>query len=327
MQNNDLITFISAGMLKPKKRDHILARRQQYLNYGALSLATSLKIDGYSVKLRDGAHTNPEIFLKHLIASGTFNSKHPLLLSIPSLYALSWSQEFTKLVKHHDTNIRIIVGGRWVVGSDTNWIASKLPYVDSIIPGLAEHKIEHIVTGKTGHKSTARTPNGTPSFNLDHTLMSNFSDYQPSIEISRGCGMGCNFCEERDIPLSRMKDPEFVALHLTDIIKQYGDTNINPYFQASFFAPNSKWADRLANATNNLGIDTQWRCETRVDAIKPETIATLAETGLKAIDLGLETASEIQILKMNKSNNPERYLQSASDLLSACKKKQCMGKT
>jgi hypothetical protein len=33
------VVFVSAGMFEPKKRDHALARRQLYLNYGALSLA------------------------------------------------------------------------------------------------------------------------------------------------------------------------------------------------------------------------------------------------------------------------------------------------
>jgi len=40
----------------------------------------------------------------------------------------------------------------------------------------------------------------------------------------------------------------------------------------------------------------------------PETVAALAQAGLKVIDLGLETASPSQILAMGKSRDPDRYL-------------------
>lgn len=65
-------------------------------------------------------------------------------------------------------------------------------------------------------------------------------------------------------------------------------------------------------------MDIAWRCESRVDALKPETVELLAASGLKVIDLGLETASPGQIVAMNKANNVDRYLRSASDLLNSC---------
>ena len=46
--------FVSAGMLSPKKGDHMLTRQQRYLNYGALSLATTLDTMGISTLLVHG---------------------------------------------------------------------------------------------------------------------------------------------------------------------------------------------------------------------------------------------------------------------------------
>lgn len=207
-----------------------------------------------------------------------------------------------------------------MVGSDIDWLRNHLVFADRIIPGLAEDKIERIATGLGGFNSQLWGNEKSPLFNLDHQLVSGFERYQPSIEASRGCGMGCAFCEERDIPLTRLKKPDLFVSHFKDVIEQYGDTSIRPYVQSSFFAPNSKWSEDLAGEVRRAGLKLSWRCETRVDSIKPDSIAALAEAGLKVIDLGLESASAVQILRMQKSKDPDRYLRSASDLLGACKR-------
>lgn len=111
MPRNDQILFVSAGMMRPKKRDHVLSRRQQYLNYGALSLATVLSSKGYSVKLIHGEHDSPDVFVERLIAENQISTTYPLLLSIPSFFALSWAQEFTRLIKLHNSAIEVVVGG------------------------------------------------------------------------------------------------------------------------------------------------------------------------------------------------------------------------
>lgn len=54
------VLFVSAGLLQPKKRDHPLARRQLYLNYGALGLASLCSLNGIETALVHGEHENPE---------------------------------------------------------------------------------------------------------------------------------------------------------------------------------------------------------------------------------------------------------------------------
>lgn len=313
------IWFISAGIDKPKKRDHLLSRRQQYLNYGALCLATTLHLKGYSVNLVHGGHSDAIEFVEKLAKSGFFETKYPILISVPSFYALSWVQSFTAEVRGHSSKIKIVIGGRWVVGSDINWLKTKLPFADVIIPGLAEDEIETIVTCGDIHKWASVKGSSAPAFNLDHRLVAEFKKFQPSVEASRGCGMGCAFCEERDIPLTRLKDPSLLVAHLHEVATQYDDSSIRPYVQSSFFAPNIAWAEKMARAASLYGDSIAWRCESRVDSIKPEAIAFLAQAGLKVIDLGLESASPKQIVRMKKSSNPEGYLRAASRLIDACK--------
>lgn len=320
------VLFVSAGMDRPKKRDNVLARRQQYLNYGALTLATILNKSGYAVKLVHGGHTKPSEFINQLKDKGYLDSIYPIMVSVTSFYALTWVQLFTKELKHYLPNCRIILGGRWVIGEDSDWLAKKLPFVDLIVPGLAESKILELVRSIKYNQILLNQQRKAIDFNLNHTLVEDFVKFQPSIEASRGCGMGCAFCEERSLPLTPLKSPEVLVEHLQGVAEQYDDYDVRPYVQSSFFIPPPRWADNLATAVSKYSKKILWRCETRVDAIKLDTIASLADAGLKVIDLGLESASPTQILRMEKSSKPDRYLRSASDLLYACKNNGIMVK-
>lgn len=94
MKRSNTVAFVSAGMLSPKKRDHMLARRQLYLNYGALSLATILDAMGTETLLLHGEHSEPAEVLGVLLEKGVFPSRLPIMLSIPSFYALPWRRLF-----------------------------------------------------------------------------------------------------------------------------------------------------------------------------------------------------------------------------------------
>ncbi|WP_421577455.1 B12-binding domain-containing radical SAM protein [Shinella sp. M31] len=315
MKRSDVIPFVSAGLLAPKKRDHPLARRQLYLNYGALSLATMLDLGGQRTLLIHGDHETPDAVLERLTGMGAFPTTHPVMLSVPSFYALPWAQAFCRIVKGTDPDARIVVGGRWVVGPDVAWLRSKLPEADVLVPGLGEPTIGSLLTDQPDLRRLAAP---TPAFTLNHLLVVDHLRFQPSIEASRGCGMGCKFCEERDIPLEKLREPEEIARSMALVRDQYGGSEIHPYMQASMFVPNPRWSARLAAAIYEQNLDIRWRTESRVDALLPEAIPYLAGAGLKVLDLGLETASPTQILAMKKSNNPERYLSKASALLQAC---------
>ncbi|GAB1614864.1 hypothetical protein PSN_0586 [Pseudomonas sp. NGC7] len=316
MKRANTVVFVSAGMLSPKKRDHMLARRQLYLNYGALSLATTLDTMGTSTLLVHGEHREPAEVLNALVEEGRFPSNFPIMLSIPSFYALPWAQIFCKLVRRFDPGAKIIVGGRWVVGPDPDWLHAKLPEANLLVPGLAEPRIASLLTDAPELRILSAPK---PDVALNHTLVSGFERYQPSIEASRGCGMGCAFCEERDIPLEKLGAVEHMANALVAVSGQYGGGEIRPYFQSSMFVPNVKWGAGLAKAFKAGGLNISWRTESRVDVLTPETIACLAEAGMKVLDLGLETASPTQIRNMRKSKNPERYIRRASILLEACR--------
>ncbi|AWH45768.1 radical SAM protein [Stenotrophomonas sp. ZAC14A_NAIMI4_1] len=315
MKQSATVVFVSAGMSSPKKRDHALARRQLYLNYGVLSLATTLHGAGYDTSVVHGEHAAPESVVAGLLESGRLPSVYPLMLSLPSFHALSWARTFCALVRRALPACRIIVGGRWVVGPDPAWMRSKLPEAELFVPGLAEPYIEALLTGAP-IMGRPRVPR--PDRPLHHPLVDGYLRYQPSVEASRGCGMGCGFCEERDIPVDKLGPAERMWANMKAVQAQYAGGDIRPYLQASMFLPTARWANALAECVQRDTVRIPWRTESRVDVLTENTIAGLAAAGMKVLDLGLETASPQQIVAMKKSPQPERYLERASRLLKAC---------
>jgi radical SAM superfamily enzyme YgiQ (UPF0313 family) len=311
---------IASGQLVVKKADHQINRRNRYLNYGLLSLATCLCHDGWNPIQVQGNFDNPSITLKMCIAYGLDNSLAPMLISVPSFYAISWVNEFIQLVKSWRPETKIIIGGRWVVDGQVGLMTKLVPQSDLIISGLADHSICKIVRQFVSPRNDSNAHIGAEHNlvpRLNYSLLAERHLYQPSIEISRGCGMGCSFCQERNENRLPLKEPRSIVLEAEDVILQDELTEMHPYFEASNFIPNSTWIDDLILSRENCGTYFQWRTEGRADSISPEHIKKLKDTGLKVIDIGLESASPTQLIRMNKSRNPKKYLQKASDLLRA----------
>lgn len=304
------IFFISAGQLKTKKEANISNQRNMYLNYGLLSLATVVNNAGYKPRVFHGNFMSPINFFEKLIDNGLLNTQHPIYISIPSYYALSWTKEFTSLIKHKINN-KIIIGGRWVINDDEDLLKAELPYIDEIISGLGENKILKTLTGKTDNNDYSYLP-------LNYSLLNDRKYYQPSIEVSRGCGKGCLFCQEKDELLTKLKPPKLIMEEYNELLLHDNYRAMTPYFEASLFTPTEEWLKELIDVRKKNQNFFSWRAECRVDALSNKIIPLMAEAGMRVIDLGLESASLEQLQKMHKTPKPENYLNRASRLLELC---------
>ena len=321
------ILLLSAGMLRPKKLGNPFASWHRYLNYGLLGLATRLAQQRWEPRVFHGHFDTPRAVVSRLAQAGWMSTTAPILLSIPSSYALPWAAEACKAIKQINPEARIVVGGRWVVAQDGEWIRKQIPDVDLVVYGLADDIINQILVPS----SWTRLPNndlsifpslsGTSEMSLselDYGLLERHHEFTPSFEVSRGCGRSCSFCAEASVPLSEMKCPQALAHEISTCQQVYGGQKIRAFFEASMFLPQNKWISDLQTAFNEQGIDLKWRTETRVDHLSPERVASLADCGMRVLDLGLESASPRQLERMNKTQNPKAYLRKASELLKAC---------
>ncbi|MGL5335122.1 MAG: B12-binding domain-containing radical SAM protein, partial [Enterovibrio sp.] len=201
----------------------------------------------------------------------------------------------------------IVVGGRWVIDGEINQLAKLLPHVDKIVDGLGENQISELL-GRKIEKAIGYVP-------LDYSLLDEREIYQPSIEVSRGCGMKCSFCQEKDEKLQPLKSPFAITSEVSNILLNDHLNRMSPYFEASIFKPTISWLEELIQQRMLHSHSYLWRSESRADTFPIKQIPELAKAGMKVLDLGLESASPTQIKRMGKSNTPEKYLSRASNLL------------
>lgn len=315
------VICVAAGQSSTKKLNNEVNRRHRYLNYGLLSLATILKRRGVDPVVVHGHFDPPGATVQQALSLGLRETEHPILISLPSFYAVEWTRDFIRLAKEERPGLRFILGGRWVVDGRPDLLKALIPEADEIVSGLAEGLIGDLVLSQRRSgpvRSKESLADEVRVSCLDYGLLNQRELYQPSVEVSRGCGMGCSFCQERSESLQPLKSPVQLVRELSATLLYDDLTEMTPYFEASMFVPSTDWATRFGQSLNEASLSLRWRTEGRVDNIRPELIPALAASGLTVLDLGLESASEQQLLRMKKTKSPSRYLAQAARLLEAC---------
>lgn len=302
---------VASGQLSVKKENNPINRKNRYLNYGLLSLASTVKQHGIDALQIQGDFSKPYVIFEKLIKLGLEKSQFPLLLSVPSFYAVSWTNELLVLIKKNLPNITVIIGGRWVIDGEEEYAKQLFPNADIIIPGLIGNEILDIIGASSSHKNNFNFATSK----LDYSILVNRDLYQPALEVSRGCGMKCHFCQEKDEPLQPLKSGKLIIKEAQSILKKDTLTPMNLYFEASMFKPTEQWIREFELYRDSANADFLWRTEARVDNIKPEEIVLLSKVGLRVLDLGLESADSTQLVAMGKTKKPRSYLEKASKLI------------
>ncbi|MBR1854801.1 MAG: radical SAM protein [Lachnospiraceae bacterium] len=316
MEKNRTIIAVSAGQTLYKKQVNIIRKRIKYLNYGLLGLTTLVNENlPVNIKMFQANDLTPENLIQLIENSGiSFNECSEILLSIPSFYSILWCKQFCSAVKSI-SHAKIIAGGRWVVDGNITWLNEKIGNIDIFIEGFGEKKIVELLGGNACNISDG----ATHCFEkLDYRLLYNYKEYQPCIEVSRGCGAGCNFCADRTNRRLPNKKVSTITTELNAIDALYPQYTY--YMEAPHFHFASNWVHSLYEEINRRETLHYWRCTSRVESVPLDLLQELSQTGLKVIDIGLESASPTQLMRMGKTMSPEMYLTQAEKILETCNK-------
>lgn len=111
---------------------------------------------------------------------------------------------------------------------------------------------------------------------------------------SRGCPIGCHYCPYpvgQGLPW-RYRSAENVVDEIEHLVNDLGIRYI--LFRDPMFSLNQKRVLKICEEIKTRGIKVKWRCETRIDFLKEETLRAMAAAGCDGINFGVES-SDVEI--------------------------------
>ncbi len=139
-----------------------------------------------------------------------------------------------------------------------------------------------------------------------------FYDSMASIGM-KGCPYTCSFCQEKIVRPGFQKRSAGKVVEET--IKNYalyeeicGHRYVGYGFMEPIFGMDKKWCGEFFAEMVQSENKMYWGAQSRVGQLDEEILAGMAKAGCKLLYLGLENYSPSMLLKMNKTNKPEKYL-------------------
>lgn len=249
----------------------------------------------------------------------SFNPDHVFLsiwgVSIP--FALTIS----KLLKQNNLERKILAGG--IRDIDTaEYILDKTTHIDYVFIGEAEISLPKLLY-KLFLDKEIETCQGVYSHSNRKILSIAPIEKQLSIvpyykqfininteslffESSRGCVYKCIFCGLHNTEYRRLS-PDQTIKRIAELVKNYNVKYIN--FADNFFPMKGQWITRFLELLNSKKLKIHWSCLIRADNIDFNIIKKLKSTGCVGVFMGVESTNVSTLTYMNKSNNPEKYIQ------------------
>lgn len=244
-----------------------------------------------------------------------------------------------KLINLVDVKNKILVGSHGTVSPD--WIFSQSK-IDFIVRGEPEIVVDNLVNAlknKTNLKDILgisyrqldkifNNPDAPRNENLD-TLPFPAYDLLPmqkyssgefdspfSIMLtSRGCPYTCIYClKAMSAGKYLTQSPERVLAEIEHLIKNFKIKSI--YFQDWEFCVDNYRVEKICQLILDKNLKFNWGCNARADDLvrSPDLLKLMKQAGCQRINLGLESASDKVLTKINKKMSVDQ-LQQAVDLL------------
>ena len=291
------------------------------LEYGLV--AAILKERGYAVHYLQVSTSEQVIDVRNYIQ--TEDIAH--LIFYPALVAYTNDFEIVKQLKSWLPKVQMGAIGPFV----SQYPELTIQHFDWVIQG----EVEEVLMNHSLDDLSGVIENRSYFKNLDELPFPDWSifngsvafSYQPmlkkkpffTMQGSRGCPMSCSYyCP---YPASqgggwRPRSVDSLIAEMEYLIREYGAKSI--LFRDAYFSLKKERTVELAEKMLASGIDIQWACETRLDSLDEKMLDTLYRSGLRSINIGIESEDE-KILKASKRKSIEKTQQKR--LIEYCYKK------
>ena len=190
-------------------------------------------------------------------------------------------------------------------------------WVDHIVVGEGENAIIEIANG-TSERIIERAvveklddlplPRFDDFLHLPYDFTTKFVPGKRVITLntSRGCPFQCAFCSVRSIwgCKYRYMSAERV-LEWVEMVYKRGFEGI--YFREDHFTLNSERTVRFCELLLQKNLKIDWACETRVDSLTEEMISLMAQSGCRAVYIGVESGSDDVLERIQKKETTEQF--------------------
>lgn len=107
---------------------------------------------------------------------------------------------------------------------------------------------------------------------------------------SRGCPIGCDYCPYpvgQGLPW-RYRSAENVVDEIAHLVNDLDIQYV--LFRDPMFSLNQKRVIEICDGIQQRGLKVKWRCETRIDFLKEDTLRAMAAAGCDGINFGVESS-------------------------------------
>lgn len=202
-------------------------------------------------------------------------------------------------------------------------VADRLPFDDLAGVAFRDPATGAVVESGLSTRLTKADLDAGPRPAWDLVPLDNYWAHYPFLGVNRGrsipvlgtrgCPYKCSFCSSPQMWTTRyvMRDPDDVVDEILEHVDRYGVQNVN--FVDLTAATNRKWILGLCDALEQRARDVTWQLPigTRSEAIDPEVLQRLWDTGCRNIALCPETGSQRMVEIFNKRVKLQHILDAA----------------
>ncbi|MEX2726258.1 MAG: radical SAM protein [Candidatus Sigynarchaeum springense] len=222
-----------------------------------------------------------------------------------------------RIVKKINKDIVIIIGGFHPTTCPDDFTFPGSP-IDYVVRGEGEISLYQILARGDKVVSSPRVVEGTQIDKLDEIppiSLELFEKYKEKMDFSdlpvyfsRGCTFDCSFCISREgtcgLKRYRVLSPSKAITQL-EILESYNPNRIT--IMDSLFGANRKWFDTITSLMQKKNRPYKVKVEAHVDILSDEKLHALIKSGID-LTVGFENASPQQLVLMNKTKDPMRYI-------------------